>query len=110
MAYYGHLKAPWQDDPENYLGKHTRLTRPATAGIGYPKPAQVFSFQDPQLVSRAIPADGNVTDPGPSWQKSPQARFWLEPERKSIRELIRLKLKKAVCWGKQQHGHHYRKP
>ena len=99
MTYHGHLKAPWQDAPENYLGKHTRLTRPATAGIGYPKPAPVYSFQDPQLVSRAIPADGNVTDPGPSWQKSPQARFWLEPEPKSIIPTLILRtLKKAARW------------
>ena len=102
MAYHGHLKAPWQDAPENYLGKHIRLTLPATAGIGYPKPVQVFSFQDPQRVDRAIPVDGAVTNPAPSWSRSPQARFWLEPEPESILTL----LKKAVRWSRQQHGHH----
>ena len=47
--YHGHLKAPWQEDPEIYLGKHVRLTLPATSGIGYPPQ---WSFQDPLRVDR----------------------------------------------------------
>ena len=103
MAYHGHLNAPWQEDPELYFGRHRHLTLPATSGIGSPPQ---WSFQDPLRVDRAIPVDGAVTDPAPSWSRSPQARFWLEPERKSIRELIRLKIKKAVRWCYQRHGHH----
>ena len=98
MAYHGHLSAPWQDDPGIYLGKHARLTLPPTAGIGYPipTPEPAYSFQDPQRVSRAIPVEGRVDDPGPSWSRSPQARFWLEPEPESIPTLILRTLKKAV--------------
>ena len=93
--YHGHLKAPWQEDPEIYLGKHVRLTLPATSGIGYPPQ---WSFQDPLRVDRAIPVDGAVTDPAPSWSRSPQARFWLEPEPENIPTLIRRTLKKAARW------------
>ena len=37
-------------------------------------------------VNRAIPVDGAVGDEPPSWLRSPQARFWLEPEKKSLRQ------------------------
>ena len=96
MMYHGHLKAPWQSDPDLYFGKHRR--------VPVPPPIGGYRFQDPAMVSRAIPVDGAVTEPGPSWAISPQARFWLEPEPVSIRELIRRKIKKAVSWGKQLHG------
>lgn len=35
-------------------------------------------------VNRAIPVDGTVIDTPPSWTQSPQARYWLEPERIGI--------------------------
>ena len=95
MAYHGHLQAPWQSDPDLYFGKHRRVPKPPPIG-GY-------HFQDPAMVSRAIPVDGAVTEPGPSWAMSPQARYWLEPEPESIPTLIRRTLKKAVHWGKQRH-------
>lgn len=96
MAYHGHLKAPWQDSPELYYGKHVRLTLPATSGIGYPPQ---WSFQDPLRVDRAIPVDGAVTDPAPSWVRSPQARFWLEPEKPTPIQMALMALKKAVGCG-----------
>lgn len=99
--YHGHLSAPWQDDPGIYYGKHVRLTLPPTAGIGYPipTPEPVYSFNDPLKVSRAIPVEGLVTDPGPSWARSPQARFWLESKKPTPIQRTLMALKRAVGCG-----------
>lgn len=84
MAYHGHLMAPWQDEPEIYFGKHRR--------VPVPPPVGGYRFQDPHMVSRAIPVDGAVTEPGPSWANSPQARYWLETEPVTIWDRLKKKL------------------
>ncbi len=86
--------ARWE--PIEAPGRHTRIY-PAGFATGYkyrmpdldrrPKAQPVYSMRD--RVNRAIPADGKVADPGPSWKRSPQVRFWLEAPKKSLK--VRLK-------------------
>lgn len=46
---------------------------------------QIFSFQDPGMVHRAIPVEGTVKPFGPIWEGAPQASFWLgKPKRRSL--------------------------
>lgn len=59
-----------QWEPGEAPGRHSRIT-PADDAHGYQYHGQVL---------RAIPVTGTV-DAGPSWRRSPQVRFWLEPER-----------------------------
>ena len=69
---------PWQEEALVYWGRHDRRY-PADGAQGYPA---AYHGQ----VSRAIPAEGFVG--GMSWEKSPQVRFWLEPEKKTLWERI----------------------
>ena len=46
---------------------------------------QIFSFQDPGMVHRAIPVDGTVKPFGPIWAGAPQASYWLgERKRRTL--------------------------
>lgn len=46
---------------------------------------QAFSFQDPGMVHRAIPAEGIVKPYSPIWKNAPQANYWLgETKRRGI--------------------------
>ncbi len=86
--------ARWE--PIEAPGRHTRIY-PAGFATGYkyrmpdldrrPKAQPVYSMRD--RVNRAIPADGVVADPGPSWARSPQVRFWLAPEKLPIWKRIK---------------------
>jgi len=58
-------------------GRHTRICA-APFAHGYKYDPHAFRAGG---VSRAIPVDGTV---GSSWHNSPQVRFWLEPERKTL--------------------------
>ena len=66
-------------------GRHSRMI-PADGACGYPAP---YHGQ----ILRAIPVTGTVRG-RPSWENSPQVRFWLDPERKTIRQRIREWLQK----------------
>lgn len=74
-------------EPIEAPGRHTKTT-PAYFAHGYQYDPHSFRQTG---VSRAIPADGRV---GASWERSPQARQWLEPERVSIWERFKEWLKK----------------
>ena len=60
--------AEWQQD---YFGRHVQLV-PAENAWGY----QYRPWGDPQMVTRAIPAEGMVTD-RPRWAGAPQAAYWM---------------------------------
>lgn len=68
----------WEDNPAP--GRHSRMV-PADGAYGYPAP---YHGQ----ILRAIPVMGTVQGK-PSWENSPQVRFWLEPEKPSLRERLR---------------------
>lgn len=79
----------WEDN--DCPGKHSKKY-PADFAYGYPRPWNAMPDAVPfrmHGVSRAIQADGYVRESGPGWQKSPQARFWLEEERKPLGQRIR---------------------
>lgn len=88
LAQWGDLTAP---------GKHSRM-EPALFAGGYkynPVPnGPVYTMWC--RVNRAIPVDGTVEDPPPSWWRSPQARFWLEKEKVSLWKQIVSWLKKPL--------------
>lgn len=86
----------WEDiEPP---AKHD-IKYPADGACGYqfyycsygskaPRAERVYTMWD--RVNRAIPVDGTVKDPPPSWERSPQASFWLRPEKESwLTRLIR---------------------
>ena len=86
-------------------GRHCRIC-PAEGAFGYPIPKSCYGSRAPKppegpvysmwdRVNRAIPVDGAVGDDPPSWTRSPQARFWLEPEKKSLRQRFREWLRKS---------------
>lgn len=64
-----------QWEPITAPGRHSSIS-PADGACGYPAP---YHGQ----ILRAIPVTGTVGG-RPSWERSPQVRFWLEPERKSL--------------------------
>lgn len=70
---------PWQIEAMYYFGRHERRY-PADGAQGYPA---MYHGQ----VSRAIPVEGVVTD-GPNWARSPQVRFWLEPEKVTVLDRV----------------------
>ena len=72
-------------EPLQAPGKHSRVV-PVIGADGYPRVPPVGAG-----VIRAIPAEGAV---GGSWSRSPQARYWLEPERKTILQRFAEWLKK----------------
>jgi len=81
--------ASWE--PVEAPGRHTRVY-PADDARGYrygPPPGAG--------VSRAIPVDGKVGDTPPSWMRSPQARRWLQEEKKSLRDRILDWMKKRAA-------------
>lgn len=49
---------------------------------------QIFSFQDPGMVHRAIPAEGIVKPCGPIWNKAPQANYWLGTRKQGLLQRI----------------------
>ena len=65
----------WQLDAIPAPGKHSRMI-PADGACGYPAP---YHGQ----VLRAIPVIGTVTE-RPTWEQSPQVKYWLEPEKKTM--------------------------
>jgi hypothetical protein len=65
----------WQLDATPAPGKHSRMI-PADGACGYPAP---YHGQ----VLRAIPVIGTVTE-RPTWGQSPQVKYWLEPEKKTM--------------------------
>lgn len=70
-----------QWEPIEAPGKHCR-TYPANFAHGYQYDPHLYRQQG---VSRAIPVDGRI---GASWERSPQARAWLEPEKKPLKQRI----------------------
>lgn len=70
-------------EPLEAPGRHSRM-EPAGFATGY-------QYSDPDMVIRAIPVDGYI---GKSWTRSPQVRFWLQDEKKTILERIIEWLKK----------------
>lgn len=90
-------------EPIPCAGRHCK-TYPAPFAHGYQWRGPEMSRQprpgrgDPRRshVQRAIPVDGSVTEPAPSWSKSPQARFWLEEKRPSVGARLRAWLKGAA--------------
>ena len=79
-------------------GKHSKRYS-ADFAYGYPRPWNAVPDAVPfQMhgVSRAIPVEGTVKDSGPSWERSPQARFWLEKEKTGLWERIVRWLKSPV--------------
>ena len=68
-------------EPIEAPGRHCKRI-PAPFAHGYRYDPHVYRQHG---VSRAIPVDGRI---GASWEGSPQARFWLEPERKSLKQRI----------------------
>ena len=65
-------------EPIDAPGRHSRM-EPAGFALGY-------QYENPNKVIRAIPADGYIDR---SWARSPQARMWLEPERRTVLERLR---------------------
>lgn len=76
-------------EPIEAPGKHTRMY-PASFSHGYQYDPHVCRQQG---VSRDIPVDGRI---GASWERSPQARYWLEKEKPTILERIKRWLKEAA--------------
>lgn len=80
------------------VGKHD-IIYPAGFAHGYKwigvppmdRRPRVVNHDDPlrNRVQRAIPVDGTVSAVQPSWTQSPQARFWLEQEKKSLLQRFR---------------------
>lgn len=70
----------WEDIPAP--GRHSRVV-PVIGADGYPRVPPVGAG-----VNRAIPVDGTVGD-RPKWANCPQARYWLEPEKKSRWERVK---------------------
>ena len=65
-------------EPIEAPGRHSRM-EPAGFALGY-------QYRDPDMVIRAIPVDGYI---GKGWSRSPQVRFWLQEEKKTILERIK---------------------
>ena len=70
-------------NPIDWLGRWEPIEAPGRHCRRYPANfSQGYQYDPHQYrqhgVSRAIPVDGRI---GASWERSPQARFWLEPER-----------------------------
>ena len=93
-------------EPIEAPGRHCRLV-PAEYAAGYQYIPTWYGSkaprwnQDPpysmwERVGRAIPVEGSVNDPPPSWEKSPQARYWLEKEKTPILARIRAWLKRSA--------------
>lgn len=61
-----------------------------------PRMPEVLPTMNDRVI-RAIPVDGTVQDGGPSWQRSPQARFWLEKEPETILQRLAKWLKKSAA-------------
>lgn len=87
-------------EPGTAPGRHSSVA-PAMGARGYqffprklgdrrPKPPEPMPTMWDR-VGRAIPVDGTVGDPPASWEKSPQARYWLEKEKPGI-------LRRILAW------------
>lgn len=85
----------WEDTEAP--GRHSRQY-PAGFAVGYrfrgpgwidrrPKARDEYSMWE--RVNRAIPVEGIVGDAPPSWEKSPQVRFWLDEPKKNLGQRIR---------------------
>jgi len=68
-------------EPLEAPGKHCKMY-PALFAHGYQYDPHVFRQRG---VSRAVPVDGRV---GPSWERSPQVKRWMEKEKPTILTLI----------------------
>lgn len=67
----------WQQE---YFGRHVQMV-PAEFASGY-------QYRGP--VIRAIPAEGQVTDPGQNWAMTPQSAYWMgEKQKKYQPDVIR---------------------
>lgn len=82
--------AEWQQE---WFGRHVQLV-PAEFAWGY----QYRPWGDAAQVQRAIPAEGRVGDPGPKWDRAPQAAYWLGEPKKyypdAIARIMRMMRKK----------------
>lgn len=86
----------WEDIPAP--GKHSKLY-PALFACGYQYHGR-RSEQEPTMwdrVNRAIPVDGTVGDARPTWNRSPQVLFWMEPEKASLWERIKAWLRRGCA-------------
>lgn len=84
----------WQKENCYYFGRHEHY-EPVNVWCGYRYNAATNGNVYPSVwdaVIRAIPAEGTVERA--SWKQSPQARFWLDPEPKTIWERFRAWLDK----------------
>lgn len=76
-----------------WLGAWEDIAAPGRHSRRYPaEDAKGYRFGPPiwSGVGRAIPVDGTVSEPvRTDWERSPQVRYWLKPEKKSLAERIR---------------------
>ena len=87
----------WQKENTYYFGKHDKR-EPVNVFGGYRYNAsrngnELVTPSIWDAVIRAIPADGAVSGK-PSWEKSPQAKFWLDQPKPTVMEKILARIRR----------------